>query len=101
MVNLDENATTLEISLLNLDGSLAAIGEPDDEALRIAGEGQQSLFVTDLSFSPPLDLSRFLGILSATSVHTVAATAVQTPPVSSPPSRSRQEKATRRQPDSR
>ena len=80
VVNLDKDATTLEISLWNLDGSLAAIANPSNGALHIAGRGQQSLFVTDLSFSPPLDLSRFLGILSATASHTLAATAIQTHP---------------------
>ncbi len=80
VANLDKNATTLEIALLNLDGSLAAIADPGNEALQIAGEGQQSFFVTDLSFSPSLDLSRFLGILTATSLHTVGAAAVQTRP---------------------
>ena len=80
VVNIDKEATTLEISLLNLDGSLAAVADPDNEALQIAGEGQQSLFVTDLSFSPPVDLSRFLGILSTTALHTVGATAIQTQP---------------------
>lgn len=80
VVNLARVPTSLTVSLLNLDGSLAAVSDPNDEALVIPAEGQKSLFITDLSFSPPVDFSRFLGILSATAGHTVGATTIQTRP---------------------
>lgn len=75
VVNLGSEETVVELQLFSADGIPLASAE-----LALPAEGQRALFIREIDWDNPVDLSNFLGVLKANTSTQIAATVIQTRP---------------------
>jgi hypothetical protein len=75
IMNLEDQPSTIVLQLFSAEGILLASSE-----LAIPADGQRALFINEIDWDNPVDLSNFLGVLKASTSAKIAATVIQTRP---------------------
>jgi hypothetical protein len=75
IMNLGSEAATVALQLFSADGILLASAELD-----VPADGQRALFISEIDWDSPVELSDFLGVLKASTSAEIAATVIQTRP---------------------
>ena len=72
-MNLEDEQASYALNLCDLEGRVLATAK-----LKLAPMGHRALFVDEINWTPPVDLTDFRGLLKVTSTSTAVATVLQT-----------------------